>query len=126
MKWCVLGSGNFRWFNEETSLAIPKESLKVTNMFSLTKRPEPHFTSAGQQLSCFDLAALNSKGKYWVYLVGAASQHDRDSWLDRLVQSLSNRLVGCTMSQSTRLGWAYIKLGEPLNPLVGSRNNVPR
>ena len=32
-------------------------------------------------------------------------------WLERLVQSLSVKLSNFSMSQASRLGWAYIKLG---------------
>ena len=35
----------------------------------------------------------------------------RETWLERLVQSLSVKLSNFSMSQATRLGWAYIKLG---------------
>jgi len=110
-KWCILGNGNFRWFNEETSLAIPKESILLSNIFSVTKRNEKHLGPNQQELLCFDLAVLNSKGKYCVYLFGALSSHERETWLEKLVQSLSYRLASFTMSQSMRLGWAYLKLG---------------
>jgi len=110
-KWCILGHGNFRWFNEETSLAIPKESVLLSNIFSVTKRNEKHMGPNQQELLCFDLAVLNSKGKYCVYLFGALSSHERETWLEKLVQSLSYRLASFTMSQSVRLGWAYLKLG---------------
>jgi len=110
-KWCILGNGNFRWFNEETSLAIPKESVLLSNIFSVTKRNEKHLGPNQQELLCFDLAVLNSKGKYCVYLFGALTSHERETWLEKLVQSLSYRLSSFSMSQSDRLGWAYIKLG---------------
>ena len=32
-KWCILGHGNLRWFNEDTSLAIPKETILLSNIF---------------------------------------------------------------------------------------------
>ena len=110
-KWCVLGEGKFSWFNEDTSLAIPKESFLVTNIFTVTKKQELHLGPQQQELHCFDLAVLNSKGKFTVYILGALSVHDRETWLEKLTQSLSKTLSTFSMSQSSRLGWAYIKLG---------------
>ena len=37
--------------------------------------------------------------------------HSRETWLEKLVQSLSVKLSNFSMSQASRLGWAYIKLG---------------
>eukprot|EP00092_Neocalanus_flemingeri_P004733 GFUD01005098.1.p1 GENE.GFUD01005098.1~~GFUD01005098.1.p1 ORF type:complete len:1563 (+),score=315.45 GFUD01005098.1:146-4834(+) len=110
-KWCILGHGNIRWYNEETSLAIPKETILLSNIFSVTKRNEKHLGPNQKELLCFDLAVLNSKGKYCVYLFGASSSRDRETWLEKIVQSLSYRLASYSMSQSMRLGWAYVKLG---------------
>ena len=76
-KWCVLGEGKLSWYNEDTSLAIPKESFSLTNIFSLTKRAEKEVGPQQQELLCFDIAVLNSKGKFCVYLVGALTAHDR-------------------------------------------------
>lgn len=76
-KWCVLGEGKFSWFNEDTSLAIPKESFLLTNIFSLTKKSKVEVGPQQQQLLCFDLAVLNSKGKFVVYVFGALTAHER-------------------------------------------------
>ena len=76
VKWCVLGEGKFSWFNEDTSLAIPKESFLLTNIFSVTKK-QPELGPQNQDLFCFDLAVLNSKGKFAVYVLGALSSHER-------------------------------------------------
>ena len=111
-KWCVLGEGKLSWYNEDTSLAIPKESFLLTNIFSLTKREELEVGPQQQQLVCFDLAVLNSKGKFCVYTLGALTAHERETWLEKLVQSLSFKLSNFSMSQASRLGWAYIKLGK--------------
>ena len=76
VKWCVLGEGKFSWFNEDTSLAIPKESFLLTNIFSVTKK-QTELGPQSQDLFCFDLAVLNSKGKFAVYVLGALSSHER-------------------------------------------------
>ena len=81
-KWCVLGEGKLSWFNEDTSLAIPKESFSLNNIFSLTKRAEKEVGPQQQELFCFDIAVLNSKEKFCVYLVGALTAHDR--WFDEM------------------------------------------
>ena len=111
-KWCVLGEGKFSWFNEDTSLAIPKESFLLTNIFSLTKKEGVEEGPQQQELLCFSLAVLNSKGKFCVYVLGALTAHERETWLEKLVQSLSFKLSTFSMSQASRLGWAYIKLGR--------------
>ena len=137
-KWCILGKGNLKWFNEDTSLAIPKETILLSNVFSVTKRQEVSLGPSQQELFCFDLSVLNSKGKFCVYQLGALTSHERcptslpgippspqqrttpsprETWLERLVQSLSHRLSTFSMVQCYRLGWAYIKLGER-QPLV--------
>ena len=84
-KWCILGHGNLKWFNEDTSLAIPKETILLSNIFSVTKRTEKHYGPAHQELFCFDLSVLNSKGKFCVYLLGALTSHERETWLERFV-----------------------------------------
>lgn len=33
IKWSILGNGSLRWFNEETSLAIPKEMIQLSHVF---------------------------------------------------------------------------------------------
>jgi hypothetical protein len=76
-KWCILGQGNLRWFNEDTSLAIPKETILLSNIFSVTKKAEKHIGPSQQDLFCFDLSALNSKGKFQAYLLGAQTAQER-------------------------------------------------
>ena len=111
VKWCVLGEGKLSWYNEDTSLAIPKESFLLTNIFSITKKPELQQGPQSQDLFCFDLAVLNMKGKFAVYNIGVLSSHDRETWLEKVSQSLSKSLSTFSMSQASRLGWAYVKLG---------------
>jgi len=106
-----LGHGNFRWFNEQFSLAIPKETVLLSNILSVTKRSEKHFGPTQQDLYCFDLAVLNSKGKHTVFLIGALTSHERDVWLEKIVQSLSYKLSSFSMSKCSRLGWAQVKPG---------------
>lgn len=76
-KWCILGKGNLKWFNEDTSLAIPKETILLSNVFSVTKRQEVSLGPSQQELFCFDLSVLNSKGKFCVYQLGALTSHER-------------------------------------------------
>ena len=33
IKWSILGNGSLRWFNEQTSLAIPKETIQLSHVF---------------------------------------------------------------------------------------------
>ena len=112
VKWCVLGEGKLSWYNEDTSLAIPKESFLLTNIFSITKKSELQHGPQSQDLFCFDLAVLNMKGKFAVYNIGVLSSHDRETWLEKVSQSLSKSLSTFSMSQASRLGWAYVKLGK--------------
>ena len=112
VKWCVLGEGKLSWYNEDTSLAIPKEAFLLTNIFSITKKSELGQGPQSQDLFCFDLAVLNSKGKFAVYIMGALTSHDRETWLEKVAQSLSKSLSTFSMSQTSRLGWAYVKLGK--------------
>ena len=112
VKWCVLGEGKLSWYNEDTSLAIPKESFLLTNIFSITKKSELQHGPQSQDLFCFDLAVLNMKGKFAVYNIGVLSSHDRETWLEKISQSLSKSLSTFSMSQASRLGWAYVKLGK--------------
>ena len=102
-KWCVLSEGRLSWFNEDHSLAIPKETFLVTNIFTVTKKVELHMGPQQQELHCFDLAVLNSKGKFTVYIIGALSAHDRETWLERITQSLSKTLSSFSMAQTSRL-----------------------
>ena len=89
---CVPASANLspRWFNEDTSLAIPKETILLSNIFSVTKIMEKQLGPSQQELFCFDLAVLNSKGKFCVYQLGALTEHDR--WSESPV------VVTCTVS----------------------------
>jgi hypothetical protein len=37
VKWCILGNGSLKWFNEQTSLAIPKEIIQLGHVFRQTQ-----------------------------------------------------------------------------------------
>ncbi|CAB4066894.1 ARAP1 [Lepeophtheirus salmonis] len=50
-------------------------------------------------------------GKYSTKTFGARTYHEREVWLERIVQSLNYKLSNHSMTQSTRLGWAYLKIG---------------
>ena len=76
-KWCILGHGNLRWFNEDISMANPKETILLNNIFSVTKKTEKQVSANQEDLFCFDISALNSKGKFCVYLIGALTSHER-------------------------------------------------
>ena len=105
-KWCVLGNGNFRYFNEKDSLAIPKELILLTSLLSLTKRP----LKDCDDFYCFDVAyTSNRTGKFEAKTFGARSTSERETWLEKLTQSLSYKLSNYSMCQSSRLGWAYLK-----------------
>ncbi|XP_023322395.1 arf-GAP with Rho-GAP domain, ANK repeat and PH domain-containing protein 1 [Eurytemora carolleeae] len=110
-KWCVLGEGLLKWFNEDTSLARPKETIMLSNIFSLTKRTEKHIGTSQQELYCFDIAVVNSKGKFCVYMLGLESNLEREVWMEKIVQSLGSRLSTFSMVGCKRIGWAYLKAG---------------
>jgi len=110
VKWAVLGSGCISWFNEETSLAIPKESIQLSNIFSVTKKEEVK-GPGNKELYCWELVGLGSKGKLTKYLLGCLSTQERETWLERLIQGLSSRLSLFSIQGLHRIGWAFLKLG---------------
>jgi len=110
VKWCVLGEGLLKWFNEE-SVARPKETIMLSNIFTITKRVEKHLDPDQRELYCFDIAAINSKGKYGVYMVGCLTAGEREVWMERIVQSMGTRLNTFSMVGCRRIGWAYLKAG---------------
>ena len=67
-KWCVLGNGNLRYFNDKHSLAIPKELIYLNTVLSIRKHDEPDVTSPGDDASplyVFDVVfAVTPKGKH--------------------------------------------------------------
>jgi hypothetical protein len=67
-KWCVLGNGNFRFFNDKHSLAIPKEVIYLNSILSLRKHESPAVSGPGDDgtpLFCFDVVyAVTPKGKH--------------------------------------------------------------
>ena len=40
VKWCVLGEGLLKWFNEDTSLARPKEIMPFMRIMPYMRRSE--------------------------------------------------------------------------------------
>ncbi|XP_040570761.1 arf-GAP with Rho-GAP domain, ANK repeat and PH domain-containing protein 2 isoform X2 [Lepeophtheirus salmonis] len=108
-KWCVLGNGNFQYFNDEDSLVIPKELITLSSLLCLNKIKKD---SDSDGFYCFDMSYCSLlSGKYSTKTFGARTYHEREVWLERIVQSLNYKLSNHSMTQSTRLGWAYLKIG---------------
>jgi len=111
VKWCVLGEGLLKWFNEDTSLARPKESIMLNNIFTVSKREDKEVGPSQEELYCFDIAAISSKGKFTVYRLGCTTGCEREVWMEKMVQSLGTRLSTFSMVGVKRIGWAYLKAG---------------
>ena len=108
VKWCVLTNVDFCYFNDKYSLAIPKEKISLFSLLSLTRYTEPEQDEDGTtEYYCFEIAfsvnpsgkgTYNRSSKYIVRTFGALSVQDRDTWVDRITQSLSRKLATFTMT----------------------------
>jgi hypothetical protein len=49
VKWCILGNGSLKWFNEQTSLAIPKEIIQLGHVFRQTQTQPWRFFHSERQ-----------------------------------------------------------------------------
>ena len=112
VKWCVLTNVDFSYFNEEYSLAIPKEQLSLYSILSLSRHVRTESDENGEPIFyCFDIAFItealqvrgnySSSAKYVVRTFGATTTQDRDTWIDRITQSLSPKLATFTMINYT-------------------------
>ena len=108
VKWCVLTNVDFSYFNDKYSLAIPKEQISLHSLLSLTRHSETELDEDGKgQFYSFDIAfsvsptgksAFSRTAKYVIRTFGAPSIQDRDTWIDRITQSLSRKLATFTMT----------------------------
>jgi hypothetical protein len=57
VKWCILGNGSLKWFNEQTSLAIPKEIIQLGHVFRQTQTQPWRFLSI--QSAIFKVLGFN-------------------------------------------------------------------
>ena len=113
-KWCVLTNVDFSYFNDKCSLAIPKEQISLYSLLSLTRQSDIEVDEDGSSnYYAFDIAfsvspsgkssyrnlgVTGKSAKYVVRTFGAQSIQDRDTWIDRITQSLSRKLATFTMS----------------------------
>ncbi len=116
-KWTVLGNANVRYFNEADSLAEPKEMILLKDILSVYKRTDEEALKREKEpttLFCFDLAFLKSgKGnnKMAIRTFGCSTEAARDTWVDKIAQSLSHSLANFSLSSvdGAKLGWVYLK-----------------
>ena len=111
VKWCVLTNVDFSYFNDKYSLAIPKEQISLHSLLSLTRHIDTERDEDGEkEFYCFDIAFSTSPVKrgsyskstnYMVRTFGATSVQDRDTWVDRICQSISANLATFTMANYT-------------------------
>ena len=110
-KWCVLTNVDFSYFNDKCSLAIPKEQISLYSLLSLARHKEVELDEDGNtNYYTFDIAfSVSSSGKsgyiksakYIIRTFGAQSIQDRDTWIDKITQSLSSKLATFTMTNYT-------------------------
>ena len=111
VKWCVLTNVDFCYFNDKYSLAIPKEQISLHSLLSLSRHSEVDIDEDGNtSYYTFDIAfsvtpqgksGFTKSSKYRVSrerTFGAITLQDRDTWIDRITQSLSIKLATFTMS----------------------------
>ena len=111
VKWCVLTNVDFSYFNDKYSLAIPKEQISLYSLLSLTRHSYIEQDEDGiTQYYTFDVAfslsasgrsSYNKSAKYNIRTFGATTIQDRDTWIDRITQSLSRKLATFTMTNDT-------------------------
>ena len=114
VKWCVLTNVDFCYFNDKYSLAIPKEQISLHSLLSLSRHSEVELDEDGStSYHTFDVAfsvtpqgksGFTKSSKYRVYrerTFGAVTLQERDTWIDRITQSLSIKLATFTMSNYT-------------------------
>ncbi|QQP38476.1 Uncharacterized protein FKW44_019054, partial [Caligus rogercresseyi] len=100
-KWCVLGNGNFQYFNDEDSLVIPKESISLNALLCINKIKKLEGGEDNEDgFYCFDLSyAASASGKYALKTFGARTYHEREVWIEKIVQSLHYHLSTHSMSR---------------------------
>ena len=114
VKWCVLTNVDFSYFNDKYSLAIPKEQISLHSILSISRHSEVETDEdASTSFYTFDIAfsaspqaksGFTKSSKYRVYkerTFGAVTAQDRDTWIDRITQSLSIKLATFSMSSYT-------------------------
>ena len=109
VKWVVLGNANIRYFHTEESMAEPKELILLRDVLSINKREE---LQDEQMMYIFDIAfsTQQHKNKLVLRSFAAITPNVRDTWVDKITQSLSHKLDSFSMENCTKLGWAYLKV----------------
>jgi len=114
LKWFVVcgSSSVVKWYNQDASTpqTKPKEMIMLNNIFTISQKTELHMGPEFQELYCFNIAAINSSGKFNNYLVGCLTSTERDTVMEKIVQILGPRLNNFDMTDCTRIGWAYMKV----------------
>ena len=111
-KWCILTNVDFSYFNEQYSLVIPKEQISLYAILSITRHVLPQsYEDNENPFYCFDITFsteggngkvnYSSSAKYIVRTFGTTTVNERDTWVDRITQSLSPKLATFTMTNHT-------------------------
>ncbi len=117
-KWCILGNGDFRYFNDKT-IAVPKESVPINAILSLRKHEHVSFASPSNvEIHTFDISYImpSGGGKHTILTLGATTYNEREKWMDKLIQSLDFKLTKVSptfvdKAEMTRLTWVNLKTG---------------
>eukprot|EP00094_Tigriopus_californicus_P000706 TCALIF_00684-PA protein Name:"Similar to Arap2 Arf-GAP with Rho-GAP domain, ANK repeat and PH domain-containing protein 2 (Mus musculus)" AED:0.13 eAED:0.13 QI:0/0.6/0.5/0.83/0.8/0.66/6/1747/1221 len=113
-KWCVLGNAALSYFHHQDSLAEPKEAIHLQQILSLNKRTVKDENGI---LFCFDVAFTHHWEKFQkhgskliVRTFGSTTTAIRDTWVDKIAQSLSVKLETFSMHDCSKLGWVFLKV----------------
>lgn len=113
-KWCVLGHTTLSYFHHQDSLVEPKEAIHLQQILSLNKRTVEDENGI---LFCFDVAFTHHWEKFQkqgskliVRTFGSTSTAVRDTWVDKIAQSLSVKLETFSMHDCSKLGWVFLKV----------------
>jgi len=99
-KWCVLSDGSLRYFQQNSSMAEPKDTIPLRDVLSLYRRESDDGTPY------FDVAFVRSKNKLSLRSFSSTSVGIRDTWLDRLASNLCGR---DNFGSASKLGRANLK-----------------
>ena len=91
-KWCVLDHADFKYFNDKQTVAIPKETVTIKSILSLSKFNSVSYNS--QQVEIFTFNVTYMTNKHHVLSLGAATPSEREKWMDKIVHSLDYKLTG--------------------------------
>ena len=106
-KWCVLDHADFKYFNDKQTVAIPKETVTIKSILSLSRFKSVTYNSQQVEIYTFNIAYMTNK--HHVLSLGAATPSERDKWMDKIVHSLDYKLPG--MGPANKLCLTQLKTG---------------